>query len=92
MIKLSKPNIPDTAISMLVRTVESGNLVYGETGTVAEGKLSQYLNAKHCLLVSSGTAALHLSLLALNIKPGDKIGILSIETTSWNYAVAELAA
>ncbi|MCX7560540.1 3-oxoacyl-ACP synthase III family protein [Sulfitobacter sp. F26204] len=26
------------------------------------------------------------------IKPGDKIGILSIETTSWNYAVAELAA
>ena len=38
-----------------------------------EKKISNFLNVKHALSCSSGTAALHLSFLALGIKKGDVI-------------------
>ena len=38
-----------------------------------EKKLSTFFGSKYSLAVSSGTAALHLSMLALNLKKGDKV-------------------
>ena len=38
-----------------------------------EARMRDYLEAKHVLAVSSGTAALHLSLVALGIGPGDEV-------------------
>src|SRR5437867_10839747 len=35
--------------------------------------MRDYLEAKHVLAVSSGTAALHLSLVALGVGPGDEV-------------------
>jgi len=35
--------------------------------------LQHYLNIKHSVIVSSGTAALHLSLMALDIRRGDEV-------------------
>ena len=40
---------------------------------ILENKFKKYLNRKFFLLVSSGTAALHLAIEALNIKGGDEI-------------------
>ena len=38
-----------------------------------EKKFSNYVNAKYAITVNNGTAALHLALLALNIKKGDQV-------------------
>ncbi|MEW6740284.1 MAG: DegT/DnrJ/EryC1/StrS family aminotransferase [Nitrospirota bacterium] len=38
-----------------------------------ERKFAQYLDTKHCIAVSSCTAALHMSLIALGINEGDEI-------------------
>lgn len=73
MIKLSKPNISNKDILNLIKVIKSGNLVQGKFVDLFEKGISKYLDVKHSILVSSGTAALHLSLLALNIKRGDEV-------------------
>ena len=38
-----------------------------------EKEFKQYKKSKYCLSVNSCTAGLHLSLMAMNIKPGDEV-------------------
>ena len=73
MIRLAKPNIPEEAIKRAIEVIRSGNLVQGKYVKEFEESLSNYLNVKNAVVVSSGTAALHLSLLALDIKEGDEV-------------------
>ncbi len=73
MIKLSKPYIPDTAIEEVVKVLKTGNLVQGEYVKKFEADLCDYLQVKNAIVVSSGTAALHLTLIALDIKEGDEV-------------------
>jgi len=73
MIRLAKPYISDEAIEKVAEVLRSGNLVQGEYVRKFESELEQYLDVKHAVVVSSGTAALHLSLLALNIGLDDEV-------------------
>lgn len=38
-----------------------------------EDRFSEYIGCKYAVAVSNGTAALHLSAISLNVKPGDKV-------------------
>lgn len=73
MIKLSQPQIPEVAIERVGDILRSGQLVHGDECNAFESELATYLGAKHALVVSNGTAALHLALLALDIGPGDAV-------------------
>ena len=73
MIRLAKPNISEKAINAVVDVLRSGNLVQGKYVQEFEQRLAEYLNIDNTIVVSSGTAALHLSLLALDIKEGDEV-------------------
>lgn len=73
MIKLAKPYIPDKSIDLATEVLKSGNLVQGKYVAEFEKQLSNYIDIKYAIVVSSGTAALHLSLLALDIKKGDEV-------------------
>lgn len=73
MIKLSTPNIEGAAIEAMVEVVKSGQLVHGEECLKFESELCEYLGIEHALVVSNGTAALHLALLALDIGHGDAV-------------------
>lgn len=73
MIKLSQPQIPESAIERVGEILRSGMLVHGEEGIKFEQELAEYLGVKHALVVSNGTAALHVALLALGIGPGDAV-------------------
>ena len=42
-----------------------------------EEKFRQFTGADYCIGVSSGTAALHLALKLIGIKPGDKVATVS---------------
>lgn len=73
MIKLAQPQIPEQAIEDAVAVLRSGNLVQGKYVEAFERALQAYLGVRHVIVVSSGTAALHLSLMALGIGPGDEV-------------------
>lgn len=73
MLKLSQPNIDEEAIAAVADVLRSGQLVHGSEGEAFEKELARYLGCAEVLLVSSGTAALHVALLALDIGPGDAV-------------------
>jgi UDP-2-acetamido-2-deoxy-ribo-hexuluronate aminotransferase len=53
--------------------LEHGQYIMGPEVIELEDKLATYTGAKHCITVASGTEALLMSLMALNIKAGDEI-------------------
>ncbi len=70
MIKLAKHRIKPSDWLRAESVLNSGNLVYGAVGRQVEEELAAYVGAERCLLVSSGTAALHLALMSLGVGPG----------------------
>jgi perosamine synthetase len=73
MIKLASPDITAEDIQRAVDVIKSGNLVQGQNVLEFEKKLCVYSGISNSVVVSSGTAALHLSLMALGISPGDSV-------------------
>lgn len=73
MLRLSTPSINESVIEAVNSVLRSGQLVYGVQGQRFEAMLQEFLGVRHAIIVSSGTAALHLSLVALGIGPGDAV-------------------
>lgn len=73
MISLTIPDIRNEDIEAVNEVLQSGNLVQGQVVENFEKSYAHYVNAKHAIAVSSGTAALHLSLVVHDIGPGDSV-------------------
>src|SRR6185312_4436024 len=72
-LSFQPPAITDAEIDAVAATLRSGWLTTGPRTAELEARMRDYLEAKHVLAVSSGTAALHLSLVALGVGPGDEV-------------------
>ncbi|MCM8821281.1 MAG: DegT/DnrJ/EryC1/StrS family aminotransferase [Candidatus Omnitrophica bacterium] len=74
-IRLSKPLINDKKklFNLFREILKSGFFVQVKYVTLFEKQFAEYLEVKHAVAVSSGTAALHIALLTIGIKPGDEI-------------------
>ncbi|MEQ1805301.1 MAG: DegT/DnrJ/EryC1/StrS family aminotransferase [Burkholderiaceae bacterium] len=55
------------------RVLDHGQFIMGPEVKELEGKLAAFTDAKHCITVASGTEALLISLMALDLKPGDEV-------------------
>lgn len=55
------------------KVLDHGQYIMGPEVRELEGRLEAYTGARHCITVASGTEALLISLMALDIKPGDEI-------------------
>ena len=53
--------------------LEHGQYILGPEVRELEERLQTYTGAKHCITVASGTEALLISLMALDIQPGDEV-------------------
>ena len=73
MIKLASPDIREEDIRRAAEVLQSGNLIQGINVATFEDELVRFSGIKHCAVVSSGTAALHLALKALGISTGDTV-------------------
>ncbi len=67
------PAIGEEEIAAVTETLRSGWLTTGPKAAELERRMAEYLEADHVLALASGTAALHLSLVALGIGPGDEV-------------------
>lgn len=57
----------------LDRVCEKAAFVQGEEVEAFEREFAEFCATKHCVALSSGTAALHLGLLALGVQQGDEV-------------------
>ncbi len=67
-IPYSRQTIDDSDIRAVTETLTSDFLTQGPQITAFEEALKRYLNVKDAILVSNGTAALHLGYLALGLQ------------------------
>lgn len=69
------------------RVLESKWISMGPETEAFEAEFAEFLGVRHAVAVSSGTAALHLALLAVGIKPGDEVILPSLTFVATANAV-----
>jgi len=72
-IPLSQPVTNEQTQESVSSVLESGMLAQGQQVELFEKHFAQTCGAKYAIAVSSGTTALHTSLLAHNMGPGDEV-------------------
>jgi dTDP-4-amino-4,6-dideoxygalactose transaminase len=73
LIRLARPDVGAAEAEAVAEVLESGQLTMGPKVEEFERGLAMACGTEHAVVVSSGTAALHLAVLALGIGPGDEV-------------------
>lgn len=73
MIRVARPQLGEAEVRAVTEVLASGLLVQGPTVERFEARLAALAGTPHAVAVSSGTAALHLALLAAGVGPGDDV-------------------
>src|SRR5438477_1624573 len=73
MLGFQPPAIGDEEIAEVTETLRSGWLTSGPRAAELERRMAEFLEVEHVLALASGTAALHLSLVALGVGPDDEV-------------------
>ncbi len=72
-IALSVPQLGPEETAAVQRVLASTWLTMGEETQAFEGEFARFLGVRHAIACASGTAALHLAMLALGIGPGSRV-------------------
>jgi dTDP-4-amino-4,6-dideoxygalactose transaminase len=72
-IPLSRPPVDDEIKRAVLDVIDSRQYILGPQCRQLEAELARYVGVRHCVLSSSATAGLWLSLRALGVKAGDEI-------------------
>jgi len=73
LIRLAWPDVGPEELAAVAEVLESGFLTMGPKVAEFEVGLADACGTEHAVAVSSGTAALHLAVLALGIGEGDEV-------------------
>jgi dTDP-4-amino-4,6-dideoxygalactose transaminase len=74
------------------RVMNSGWYILGPEVDAFESEFANYCEANYCVGVANGLDALHLALLALNVKPGDEVIVPSNTYIATWLAVSQCGA
>jgi len=92
MIKLAHPVIDDDEKAAVIAVLESGQLAQGPRVAAFERAFAAYCGAGHAVAVNSGTAALHLALVAHGIGAGDEVIVPAFSFAATATAVLHAGA
>ena len=80
LIRLGSPSVGAEEAEAISQVLETGFLVQGERVRAFESQIAAVSGSSDAVVVSSGTAALHLALLAVGVRLGD---LVAVPTYSW---------
>ncbi len=86
------PTLEPSDEKAVQKALKSGWVAQGNVSRAFEQRLSVLLHRKYARATSSGTAALHLALLALKIKPGEEVILPTYACTALLNAVSYVGA
>lgn len=93
VVRLSKSILGAEEVAAVTDVLlNDGYLGMGKYVRDFEGRLRDYLNRKHVICVNSGTAALHLALMALGLKKKDEVLVQSLTFVSCFQAISAAGA
>ncbi len=92
LIPHSQPTISEEDVEAVAQVVRSGRLTTGEERCRFEEEFADYVGARGAVAISSGTAALHLALQALDIGRGDEVLAPSYVCDSLLHAIHYVGA
>ena len=72
-IPIARPLVGQEEKDLVWQVLESGSLAQGPRVRELEERFADFVGVPHAVATSSGTTALHLALLALDIGPGDEV-------------------
>ena len=72
-IRLGRPDVGEAELAEVAEVLESGMLTMGAKVEEFEAEIARACEVTHALAVSSGTAALHLAVLAFGLDPEDEV-------------------
>ena len=73
MIPHSRPTIGEDEVEAVSKVLRSGRIAQGEVVSQFEDKMTSLVGSKYAGATSSGSAALHLALLAMGVSEGDHV-------------------
>ena len=92
-IALHEPNIGQRENDLVSKCLASGWVSsVGEYISEFEQGLAKFTNAKHAIAVVNGTAALHLALRSVGVKPGDEVLVPTLSFVATANAVSHCGA
>ena len=72
-VSMSSPDLTEAEFDAVRQVLKSNHLSLGPHVTQFEERFAEYVGARHAIAVSSGTAALHLSIIASGVGEGDGV-------------------
>lgn len=87
-----RPDIHEQDIQSVVDTLRSGWIGTGPRVAEFEGAFGAYIGSSHALAVHSGSSGLHLSMVSLDLKPGDEVIVPSMTFAATANAVIHAGA
>jgi perosamine synthetase len=72
-IRLGWPDTGARELAEVAEVLESGMLTMGPKVAEFEAEIARICEVQHAIAVTSGTAALHLAVLAFGLEPGDEV-------------------
>ena len=91
-LKFSVPSIGEEEIAEITDSLKSGWLTTGPKTKRFEEMVAEYTGAKHALAVNSGTAGLHIALLAAGVEEGDEVITTSLTWAATANMIATCGA
>ncbi len=92
-VLLSQAHVTDLEAQALVRALTSGWVTpLGPEVDAFEAGICAFTGAHHALALSSGTAAIHLGLLGLGVRPGDDVIVPTLTFGATAFAVTYTGA
>jgi len=76
----------------IARTLENCSFCLGPDVARFEGDFAKYIGAKHCVGFNSGTSALHVSMLLLNVGAGDEVITTPFTFVATSWAISYVGA
>jgi dTDP-4-amino-4,6-dideoxygalactose transaminase len=92
VIRIARPEVDDDARRAVLEALDSGQLAQGPRVAAFEQAFAEFSGVEHAVAVNSGTAALHVALLAHRIGPGDEVIVPAFSFASTSNVVLQAGA